>query len=499
MGLFDIFKETRNNDPYWAFDRSKHFRPRLNRNDFYRLEGFDFGWFLLEPISVYIGGPPGELIKGDQMSPGQKALYYWWYVDVQVRSGGFTQFYSKKFDKYVPTIIKSLEEIRDKKMAKLIRRTFDTFKVDSSSIEFDLLSKEYHEINGNTMDHIVSYVRKHPGEFCVDENGNEFDPNFSGQCEGFHPNGLVKEIVYYANGLPTGSREEFHEDGAKKLTVQKLFSEEDTRRYTWYFRNGNPKKQEQRQGRDNKLFGDYKEWFENGQLQIEGEYNNDQLRIRNGWISSGRQVIKDGNGYISRHNSDDEGNVTTHEQRYANYVAHGTGRTYLNGVLKAIDEMSHGKRHGVCRTLYNEDAVRSESTYIHGNLISKVDFPLYENPTVSTEITYEMQDEWLIKKDLPTADIYPVMLNKADVEDFINPPVKLFEGEQDKEFNVCYFVNVDKEGNVTAFAFLLSNNPALSFPVEAAISRLKFEPAIKDSKKTDSYVVVNFKFKLTGG
>jgi hypothetical protein len=42
-------------DPYWDFDKDKHFRPQLNKGDFFKLTGFDFGWFVLEPISQFVG------------------------------------------------------------------------------------------------------------------------------------------------------------------------------------------------------------------------------------------------------------------------------------------------------------------------------------------------------------------------------------------------------------------------------------------------------------
>ena len=50
MGLFDRW--TKKSNPYEAFDKSNHLKPRINKAEFCQLTGFDFGWHLLEPISI---------------------------------------------------------------------------------------------------------------------------------------------------------------------------------------------------------------------------------------------------------------------------------------------------------------------------------------------------------------------------------------------------------------------------------------------------------------
>ena len=65
MNIFNLFgQEKPKNDPYWEFDQTKHFRPKLNKGDFFKLTGSDFCWFVLEPISDYIQDRKGELTKG---------------------------------------------------------------------------------------------------------------------------------------------------------------------------------------------------------------------------------------------------------------------------------------------------------------------------------------------------------------------------------------------------------------------------------------------------
>ena len=85
MGLFTLFGQCKpEQDPYWEFDNEKHFKPQLNKGDFFKLTGFDFGWFVLDPISKFVKDKEHEIERGKSLSYGQKALYYWWYVDAPV-------------------------------------------------------------------------------------------------------------------------------------------------------------------------------------------------------------------------------------------------------------------------------------------------------------------------------------------------------------------------------------------------------------------------------
>lgn len=79
MSLFNFFRQNnQQEDRYWEFDKTKHFRPKLNKGDYFKLTGFDFGWFVLEPISKHLQDRKGELTKGNTLSYGQKALHKIW-------------------------------------------------------------------------------------------------------------------------------------------------------------------------------------------------------------------------------------------------------------------------------------------------------------------------------------------------------------------------------------------------------------------------------------
>src|SRR5688500_15852325 len=213
MGIFNFARQDKHkDDPYWEFDESQHYMPKLNMGDFFRMAGFDFGWFVLEPISDFVNDKEGELTKAKSLSYGQKAFYYWWYVDAQVTNGGFVQFYYNGYEPYVPTIIKSLEHIGDKKMSDLVRRSENIYQKNKKLMdkarqkdlfgsdlydrleEMSALDNEYYELNDKTMAKIEKYIREKPNEICLDEEGKEFNMQFSGEVRTFYSENKVKEI-----------------------------------------------------------------------------------------------------------------------------------------------------------------------------------------------------------------------------------------------------------------------------------------------------------------
>ncbi len=424
MNIFNLFGQNKpKNDPYWEFNESEHFKPNLERGDFFKLTDFDFGWFVLEPISEYIQDEKGELKKGKNLSYGQKALYYWWYVDGQVNNGGFTQYYYNGYGKYTPTIIKALKHIGDDKMAELVNRSYELYLKENRKIkdarlggweefsnlykeikDFDDLDDEYYNLNNQTMKNIENYIRKNPNEICLDEEGNEFDLNFSGELKTYHSNKKIKELIplekgvvsgtfkshfengklseeiYYSKGEQTGERIEYYENGNKKYTITKDLSKNQFE-HLWYYENGNSKKLEHKQLDKDERIGEYKEWHENGQLsetgnyisayerdgewleyhkdgtkKLEAEFKNGDFLIHNCWNEKGEQTLKNGTGLYVYDYSGWEGHLDHNEQEYKDYKRHGKQHTYTNGKLSLYQEMINGKEHGLTKS-YDENGV----------------------------------------------------------------------------------------------------------------------------------------------
>jgi len=417
MSLFNLFGcKTKNaTDPYWAFDQSNHYRPKLNQGNFYKKTGFDFGWFVLEPISEYIGDLEGELIKGKNLSYGQKALYYWWYVDAQVTNGGFIQFYYNDYGKYVPTVIKGLKYVGDNNMAELINRSYELYLKENKSIndarkgdgqefsnlykeltDFNDLDNEYYSLNDKTMKIIEDYIRQNPNEICLNEEGKEFDLNFSGEFKTYHlnksikeiipldkgtvsgtfksyfDNGQIKEEIQYLDGEQTGERTEYYENGKKKFSITKSQSPKGNL-HSHFFENGNPKSTEiyiSEYDRDGKWI----QYYSNGQIKSETEFINLEFFVQNCWRADGTQIMKEGTGIYINEYSLWDGLIQRTEQEYLNYKKHGKQYSYNNDKLTLYQEMADGKENGMTKSYDENGNLKYEVFYDNGVEKSRKDY-----------------------------------------------------------------------------------------------------------------------------
>lgn len=413
MTIFNLFgQEKPKNDPYWEFDQTKHFRPKLNKGDFFKFTGSDFCWFVLEPISDYIQDRKGELTKGKTLSFGQKALYYWWYVDAQVTNGGFTQFYYNDYGKYVPTIIKGLKHIGDIKMAELVNRSYELYLKENKKIkdarqggleafsnlykeikDFDNLDDEYYNLNDQTMKNIENFFRNNPNEICVDEDGKEFDLTFSGDLttyytgknvkeiiplskgvivgtfKSFYENGKPKEEIHYSNGEQTGEKIEYYENGNKRFLISKSDSPNGYL-HSHFYENGKLKSTEIYVS-NNYRDGKWIQYYSNGQMKSESEFIKKEFFVQNCWKEDGTQIMREGTGLYINEYSIFDGVIDRNEQEYKNYKRHGKQYSYSNGKLTLYQEMADGKEHGITKSYDKNGNVTEEIIYENGKEVSR--------------------------------------------------------------------------------------------------------------------------------
>lgn len=506
MSIFNLFgcKEKEQNDPYWEFNEKTHFKPKLNKGDFYKLNNYDFGEFVIEPLIKFT--KDNEIEKGKSFSYAQKTLYYWWYLDGQVTNGGFVQFYYNGYEKYIPTIIKGLEYIGDKKMSSLVKKADKIYqkniklmkKAQKSDLfgsdlydrldELSDLDDKYFDLNEKTMSLIEQYIRKHPNEICFDENGREYDINFVGICKSyykdnslkneffidkglinnefksFYKNGQLKELLYYKNGEQTGIIKEFYENGQLKHQVTKdelknIFI------HKWYYDNSSPKKNEFINIENNERIGEYKEWYDNGQIskigvhksayertgkwnefykngnkKSESIYGNSGRKFINYWNEKGEITLKNGNGYIEFYSK------PFFETEVPKYH-HQEFKNYIaDGVWKE----------------YEEDILLKEITFKNGkrNGIMKV---YYNNGNLKEEIMNENGEE-LSKKEFPifknpiavtsiVCEMKDEWLTWREFETADVYPIPLNKKEEEKKFKVSVSVfdgySQDKELSYT--------------------------------------------------
>lgn len=572
MGIFNLFGsgKPKHNDPYWQFDPQSHFKPKINTADFFRMTGFDFGWLVLEPMSKFVASREHEIERTKSLSYGQKALYFWWYVDAQVRNGGFVQFYYNGYGRYAPVVIKALKHIGDTDMAALVQCAEDIYQQNKQLMdeaqgkelfgsdlykrmsEMTKLDNEYYTLNKKTMSIIEDFLRRNPNECCVDEEGREFDLNFSGERKTLYPggnnvkeiftmqrgvihgdfkmfyqNGNLQELISYDNGNQTGEKMLWFENGVKRYSVTRNGLNQFAHQF--YYENGNAKKlehkrldlQNKRLDKDETI-GEYKEWYENGQLwksgtyvttgertgswlefhedgsrKVEAEFKDGKFILKNCWNDKGEQTLKDGTGVYVYETSGVNGKTNRNEHEYKNYMRHGKQYSYRGGVLTSYQEMENGKTHGMSRRFYPNGKVQEETLYQDGKEVSRKTFPMINDPLVVTSIVCEMKDEWLKNRGLETADSYPVPINSNELAKAFNANLSLFDGyQQQNTISYNYFVGVDSNGDVRSIDFLVADNVRVRLEVEANMMQLKFKPATKNGKPVDSYAIVKHEFTL---
>ena len=140
-----------------------------------------FCWAILEPINI-AADKESEILLAKRFSPGQKAIYFFWYLDGEVTNGGFIQFFWNNNRTYLPPIMDGLKLIGDKKMIKLVEKADaiylaneKKFELEDSQENFEKLYNElsefenldtiYYDIHEETMDLIEKYARKNPTDF----------------------------------------------------------------------------------------------------------------------------------------------------------------------------------------------------------------------------------------------------------------------------------------------------------------------------------------------
>jgi len=86
-----------------VFLKEIHLKPDIAKEQISGLQDWDYLWAILSPINK-AQSEKHEIELAKRLSSGQKALYFWWYLDAQVTNGGDSM---KKYFKYL-TILTQL-------------------------------------------------------------------------------------------------------------------------------------------------------------------------------------------------------------------------------------------------------------------------------------------------------------------------------------------------------------------------------------------------------
>src|SRR5688500_2973065 len=163
------------------FDPAEQLRPKFSKKKFNELKDWDLAWEILEPINIATTRR-SEIGLSKKLSPGQKTLYFFWYLDAEVENGGFIQFYHNKYDHYLPSILEGLSLLKDKQMLSLVNKADELFQknevlynrpttIDAFSRLYEKikdiakLDDKYYKHRDKTMALNERYIRENPKEF----------------------------------------------------------------------------------------------------------------------------------------------------------------------------------------------------------------------------------------------------------------------------------------------------------------------------------------------
>ena len=110
---------------------------------------------------------------------------------------------------------------------------------------------------------------------------NETEP-YSGLVELHYPSGKLHFLSTYNNGEPV-KVESWYEDGSREYIKSGSVGSFS---YEAWYPNGNPEKIEN--VKDGFLHGIQKEWYENGQLKVESEHDNNRVLKSTIYYEDGR-------------------------------------------------------------------------------------------------------------------------------------------------------------------------------------------------------------------
>jgi len=167
---------------YNTFNEADHLVRNIDKSKFEHLHTWDLGWELLQTIDIATDKGKSEIDLSRRLSPGQKALYFFWYLDAEVDDGEFIAFYEAGYVKYIPPIKEGLKLIGDWHMLDLVEAVHDEYLLhekelkekgklnnwdllDEQLYKFDAFDERYAELREQTMQLLEDYIRKNVNEF----------------------------------------------------------------------------------------------------------------------------------------------------------------------------------------------------------------------------------------------------------------------------------------------------------------------------------------------
>jgi len=131
--------------------------------------------------------------------------------------------------------------------------------------------------------------------------------------------------------------------------------------------------------------------------------------------------------------------------------------------------------------------------------ISTKKFPKFKNPKIKTSVISRICDGcYKDYEDYVIPDNQPLPINDQKIAESFKAQKSIFDAYGDDHImSYGYYLFVDEKGNVKDIKFAVSDNMWLDKEVKESMSKLKFDPALKDGKPIKSIHYVRYKLKLT--
>ncbi|TWV99947.1 DUF4375 domain-containing protein [Chitinophaga pinensis] len=270
-----FIEEHLNGDLYNKTDPENQIRPEISPIDYYRLHNMDFNWAVLSPLSkmvaAYLEKKQQDLTEAIAVtSPGQKLLFFWWYLDGQVTNGGFSQFIDNGYDKYFPAVLNGLKQLPNKKYYELVEKVYFLYLKGKS----DTVNKNnipYFKINAQLYKDLEAFIREHQEQFI-----KPIDKKYTGRVE--HKTDNVVEVLEVKKGVPEGKYEKYV-DGVQ---IEEIFYSKGKQIGEKKFKEGQPY-EEKRTDSTVKNMEHTLKYYPNGQLKshtkriIKDSYNSNMV------------------------------------------------------------------------------------------------------------------------------------------------------------------------------------------------------------------------------
>ena len=226
--------------------------------------------------------------------------------------------------------------------------------------------------NGKGKEYYKDGKLKFEGEFLNDERltGKLYDNNGNLYCDLKSANGLIKEynddgkLIFegeYLNGKKNGKGKEYDNNNGKLIFEGEYLNGK---------RNGKGKEYDYFLGKL-KFDGDYlngkkngkgKEYYENGNIEFEGIYNNGERYSGIGYDTKNNKAyeLKNGEGYIKKYYL---GGIYIFEGEYLNGLINGKGKEYIFGDLRFEGEYLYSQK--LRGKYYIDDKLEYEGEFLY--------------------------------------------------------------------------------------------------------------------------------------